>query len=182
METLRIHYLSALIVPIAYAIACGGSDQPAASAGGTGGGSSGSSSTGGSSTGNGGSSTGNGGNSTGNGGSVGATGGRGGFMIPMETIVPDPTCPDLTISPPDGGVTLPDGGMVMIPPGLFGDGGSTTLKGCCDQTGICGVAFQNSFTFGGMTYNISICATSQDIPMGAGFDAGPTKSCTYKAP
>jgi hypothetical protein len=178
METLRIHYLSALLVPIAYAIACGGSDQPAASSSATGGGSN---STGGSSTGNGGSSTGNGGSSTGNGGSAGATGGRGGFMLPMEPIVPDPTCPDLTISPPDGGVTLPDGGMVMIPPGLFGDGGSTTFKGCCDQTGVCGVAIQQSFTFQGMALNISLCATPSDA-MGTGFDAGPTKSCTYVAP
>jgi len=104
-------------------------------------------------------------------------------MLPMETIVPDPTCPDLVLQAPDGGVTLPDGGMVMIPPGLFGDGGSTTLKGCCDSTGVCGVAFQNNFMFGGMTYAISICATPADTAgFGGGFDAGPTRSCTYVAP
>jgi hypothetical protein len=100
----------------------------------------------------------------------------------MEPIDLDPTCPDFTFTLPEGGVSLPDGGTAMIPPGLFGDAGNT-LKGCCDQTAVCGFAFVRSFTFNGQTINISSCTTQADIGMfGGGVDAGPTKSCTYVAP
>jgi hypothetical protein len=185
METLRIHFLSALLVPVAWAIACGGSDNPSSPANsnagssgtGAGGGSSGASGT---STSTGGSSTGTGGSSSGTGGSATGTGGRMG--IPMDPIVPDPTCPDLEL--PEAG-TLPDGGTFM--PGAFGDAGPNNFKGCCDPSGICGWALQNSFSFMGTSYNISQCVTPEEARRfgmmgGQAIDAGPSKPCTYKAP
>ena len=167
METLRISFLAALVIPVATTFACGGNDNPSSTP--KDGGSSGASTTG-----NGGSTSGNGGSTSGNGGSTTAgTTGAGGFMlppIPMEKIVPDPTCPDVTFTIPDGG---------MVPPGSIPDGG-LTLKGCCDQTGVCGGAVQRNFSFGGMQYNISLCATPADFGMfNGGIDAGPSKPCKY---
>jgi hypothetical protein len=173
METQRIFFLSALLIPTAWAMACGGSDQPAATTSGTGGGASG---TGGSASGSGGSASGSGGSASGSGGAAGSTGGRAG-LPPSETIDPDPTCPALNLQVPDAGPTLPDGGSVMIPPGLFGDGG-LSFAGCCDQSGFCG------FTVRFTQFNFVQCVTPSDarmfgMGMGVNFDAGPPKPCTY---
>ncbi|HVU00611.1 MAG TPA: hypothetical protein VHE30_02630 [Polyangiaceae bacterium] len=89
-----------------------------------------------------------------------------------ETVVIDPTCPDLQF-PADAGV------------GGFGfDAGSTnSLQGCCDKTNVCGYAF--SVSFGAIQF--SQCFTAADLqgfpggPGGGGLnvDAGPPKSCTF---
>jgi hypothetical protein len=97
-----------------------------------------------------------------------SAGGAGGSQF-NQPIVYDTSCPDTHFNPPPAR----DGGP-MIPPGTFPDGG-LTLRGCCDSTGVCGVAYVNTM------FNVSICNT----PAAArrfGYDAGQTKACTYKAP
>lgn len=85
-----------------------------------------------------------------------------------EKIVLDPTCPDLQ---------LPDAGSAGFG---FDAGSANALKGCCDKTNVCGVAF--TITAGPLT--ISQCYTPADqAAAGMGtpvVDAGPSIPCTYK--
>jgi len=168
MQKLRITFLAAVVAPIVASFSCGGSDNPGGAPAG-----SKEAGTSGSSNGTGGSS-GAAGNTMGMAGTAGTMGIGGGPMLPpSEKIVLDPTCPGISINIPDGGFMLPDGGRFKPPPGLFGGDAGVNFKGCCDQTGVCGVAFQRG--------SLSLCNTPADIKMfgGGNFDAGPPKSCTY---
>jgi hypothetical protein len=166
-------YATVLIAGSAIAAACGGSDSSSGKTtpeGGTGkasGGSTGASAGGASSS---------GGKANGGGGNGGAGGlpfqlPEGGLFGPAEKVVPDPTCPGQPFM----------GGMMGAPPGA--DGG-TTLPGCCDKSGVCGVS---TAPFAGPFISLQ-CLTPADtqavlarFPGGGGsFDAGPAKACTYK--
>jgi hypothetical protein len=130
---------------------------------------------------------------SGTGGSSGSSGGasgagglpfnlpEGGLFGPAEKVVLDPTCPDQHFN---------GGGFMGAPAG--GDGGTTTLPGCCDKSGVCGIS---TAPFAGAFVSMQ-CLTAADIQKtfsrfggfgrfgvdagAAAFDAGPPKSCTYK--
>lgn len=134
--------------------------------------------------------SGTGGSSSGNGGAAGANTGAGGLPFklpeggifgPPEKVVLDPTCPDQHVN---------GGGFMGAPAG--GDGG-TTVPGCCDKSGVCGVS---TAPFARPGFISAQCLTAADIRSlfsrfgglggfgvdggAASFDAGPPKACTYK--
>jgi hypothetical protein len=172
-------YATVLIAGSAVAAACSGSNSsdaktnnPEAGTGKESGGSTGASAGGASNS---------GGKANGGGAGMGAGGlpfqlPEGGLFGPAEKIVPDPTCPDQQFM----------GGMMGAPPGA--DGG-TTLPGCCDKSGVCGVSTE---PFAGAFISAQ-CLTPADTQGllarlgglgggagGASFDAGPARPCTYK--
>jgi hypothetical protein len=92
--------------------------------------------------------------------------GDGGIFGPPETIVPDKACPERQFAAQMGGAP-------------------TTLAGCCDKTGVCGVSTASFPSMGGFSIPTQ-CLTAADIQrlgagtgMALGGDAGPQTACTY---